>query len=142
MQGQGGCGGALVEFSFTSWAMRDLPEAVRLRIARQAWDFNTRAGLTGELRYEGGRFRQVIEGPCETVLPLASRILTDSRHGGIAVRAFRPIATRRFATWNAIGFEHRVFAASCSAAVVQTLRVLPSGLAEARELSAKGARIG
>jgi hypothetical protein len=104
MEGQGSAA-ALVEFSFTSRATENLPPAARLRIARQAWLYNSRWGLTGELRFERGCFRQVIEGACEVVLPLASRILTDPRHGDIAVGAFRSIAVRRFAGWTAFGFE-------------------------------------
>ena len=116
---------ALVEFSFTSRATGELPPAARLRIVRQAWHFNTRLGLTGELRFEHGCFRQVIEGSFEVILPLASRILTDPRHDDIAVRAFRSIAARRFATWTAVGFEPLDFAMPCISPAVQILRVPP-----------------
>lgn len=97
-------GKALVEFSFISRAAGHLPLAARLRIARQAWLHNIHRGLTGELEFDDGCFRAVIEGSCDEILPLAAQILTDPRHCDVAVRALRAIAVRRYPTWSAIGF--------------------------------------
>lgn len=96
---------SLVEFSFVSKAMQDLPAAVALRILRQSWQFNLRMGLTGQMQYEDGVFRQTVEGPCDAVLPLSARILTDKRHGAITITSFRPIDSRSHASWSAEGFE-------------------------------------
>lgn len=95
---------ALVEFSYVSKPSEDLPRAVFLRLARQVWSHNTRLGLTGELRFDGARFEQVLEGPPEIMLSLAARILSDPRHGSINIRAFRQIEARSFTTWSMIGF--------------------------------------
>jgi hypothetical protein len=140
MYGQDG-NAALVEFCFASRATDNLPASALLRIARQAWQFNSRFGLTGELRLESRRFLQVVEGPCDVILPLASRILTDQRHGGIEVLAFRSIAMRRFAAWTALGFGAPNGAMHSGFAAPQHLCVLPlPETAGAR--SAQGARLG
>lgn len=98
--------GGLVEFAFSSVAAPELPPSVFLRLLRQTWSFNVRAGLTGELRFEAGRFFQVIEGPCATVQGLAARILADTRHGEIRVVALRGFdGPRRFGTWSFHGFD-------------------------------------
>jgi hypothetical protein len=98
--------GGLVEFAFASVAAPDLPPSVFLRLMRQTWSFNVRAGLTGELRFEAGRFFQVIEGPCATVQGLAARILADSRHGEIRVVTLRGFdGPRRYEAWSFHGLE-------------------------------------
>lgn len=96
-------GSGLVEFAFVSRVAADLCEAGVLRLARQTWRHNTEAGLTGTMRLEDGEISQVVEGSVEVVLPLASRILADSRHGSIRVLAFGPIAARRYEGWRVDG---------------------------------------
>lgn len=98
---------SLVEFSYASKAILRLPPAALARLERQCWAHNIRAGLTGELRYARGRFKQTLEGPWAEIMTLASRILTDPRHTEISIRAFRPIQSRRFAHWTARGLAHR-----------------------------------
>jgi hypothetical protein len=95
----------LIEFTYASKASEELPDAALLRLAQQAWSHNTRLGVTGSLPYEDGTFHQIIEGPSDVLLPLVSRILTDARHEAISILGFRPISTRRFETWRAIGFD-------------------------------------
>ncbi len=95
----------LVEFCFVSQVAPDLPAAVFLRLARQSWSFNTRMGLSGELRLQDGRFVEAIEGRCEVVQALAARILADPRHGSIRIAAFRRLAVRRHAGWTVSGFD-------------------------------------
>lgn len=95
----------LVEFSYASRASDELPNAALLRLAQQAWSHNTRLGVTGSLTFEDGAFRQVIEGPSDVILPLASRILTDPRHEAISILGFGPIKIRRFQNWSATGLD-------------------------------------
>lgn len=97
--------GPLVEFAFSSRAKADMPVAALLRLAHQARLFNTRMAITGTFSIESGVFSQVIEGPGEVVLSLASRILADPRHGEISIRGFNAIAARRFADWSDSGFS-------------------------------------
>ena len=103
-----------------------MPPAVMPRLAQQAWSFNARMGITGEIRFEDGRFFQTIEGPCDVLLALASRILTDRRHERIAVSRWQPIAARRYRDWTATGFavEGAVMRPDFSGA--SNLRILPA----------------
>ncbi len=94
----------LVEFVFESRVSADLSSYDILALARQTWSFNTRMGVSGEMRLVGGRFLQVIEGPCGIVQALAARILADARHGSIRIEALRRLETRRFAGWSSCGF--------------------------------------
>jgi hypothetical protein len=96
---------ALVEFAYASRAAPGMPAATMLRIAGQSWRFNRTAGITGLLRFDRGRFRQIIEGPGDVVLPLSSRVLADGRHGDIEIEVFGPIADRRFDAWTIEGFN-------------------------------------
>ena len=95
----------LVEFAFESRASDDLDPAALARLVRQAWRNNLRAGLTGELRLEDGRFFQVVEGRCADVVRLAARILTDSRHCAIRTLALDALPARRYAAWTVSGFD-------------------------------------
>ena len=110
----------LVEFSFESTAAGDVPPAAFLRLARQTSLENSCAGLTGELRFDGVRLVQTVEGPCDVVLPLAARILADRRHGAIRVLAFGTVACRRFQVWSVSGFDLN----GTEAAFADNLRVL------------------
>lgn len=92
----------LYEFSFSS---RLVEGDAALQIARQSWRGNLRDGVTGVMRLAGGRLEQTVEGPGDTILALAARILSDPRHGEIAVCAFGPIVARRFDAWRAEGVE-------------------------------------
>lgn len=95
----------LVEFSFSSRIESDVSPESMLRLARQSWSANRRAGVSGFLRLDGVAIEQIVEGPCTQVLCLASRILTDRRHCEIVIRRFGPIGVRRFADWRLLGFE-------------------------------------
>jgi hypothetical protein len=97
--------GDLIEFAFESQVADDLTPASFARLVRKSWSFNVRTGLTGELRLQDGRFLQIIEGRCATVLELAARILSDPRHGAIRIVAFRALPARRFAAWTVSGFD-------------------------------------
>jgi hypothetical protein len=97
--------GDLIEFAFESQVADDLTSDGFARLVRQSWSFNVRTGLTGELRLQDGRFVQILEGRCATILELAARILSDHRHGGIRILAFRALPVRRFAAWTVSGFD-------------------------------------
>lgn len=114
--------GELVEFSFESKAAPGLPAAVFLRLARQASLRNARSGLTGELRFDGARFVQTLEGPCDVVLPLAARILADPRHRAVRVLGLGASPCRRFQDWSVSGFD----LAGTEAVFADNLRVIPA----------------
>jgi hypothetical protein len=97
--------GDLIEFAFESEPAEELTPEVLTRLARQSWSNNVRAGLTGELRLEDGRFVQVVEGRCAEILRLAARIIADSRHGAIRILAFRALSARRHTAWTVKGFD-------------------------------------
>lgn len=94
----------LVELSFSSRLESALSSEALLRLARQAWSANRRAGMTGFMRLDGRALDQTIEGPSTRVLALAARILTDRRHSEISINRFCPIGSRRFADWSTDGF--------------------------------------
>jgi len=116
---------SLVEFSYVSEATAELPPSALLRLETQARRFNLDHGLTGELRFDGRGFSQVLEGCWSAILPLSARILTDRRHGSISITAFRPILARRFTNWSASGFGVGEVAAMRSASAAGNLRFLP-----------------
>lgn len=95
----------LAELHFESRVCDGLPLAALLRLAREASLRNRARGVTGEMRFEGHRFDQVVEGPCDTILMLTSAILSDPRHERIRVRGFRAIEARRYADWRVLGID-------------------------------------
>ncbi len=116
---------SLVEFAYVSEATAQLPPSALLRLELQARRFNVENELTGELRFDGRSFSQVLEGCWSAIMPLSARILTDRRHGSISITAFRPIHARRFACWSAIGFGVGEAASMRSGSVPANLRFLP-----------------
>jgi hypothetical protein len=72
-------------------------------ILRQSSRHNQRAGLTGFLHSERGRFYQYIEGAKPAVEDLMSRLLIDRRHNGLEVRGRGMISMRLFSDWD-MGF--------------------------------------
>lgn len=116
---------SLVEFAYVSEATAELPPSALLRLELQARRFNTEHGLTGELRFDGRSFSQVLEGCWSAIMPLSARILTDRRHGSIEITAFRPIQARRFTSWSATGFGVGEAASIRSGSVPGNLRFLP-----------------
>lgn len=134
---------ALVEFCFASRLADGLPEAALLRLARLAQQFNRLHGLTGEMRRERRNLRQVIEGSWSVVMPLAARILTDRRHGAIAITSFRPIRARRFHDWSSTGFGDGVLSARLADVGDGSLHMLPlAACAAAGALAVRDARAG
>lgn len=95
----------LAELHFSSHVRDDLPPAALCRLAREASQRNMALGVTGEMRFEAGRFHQIVEGPSDTILMLASAILADHRHERIEVQGFRAIEARRYPDWRVHGID-------------------------------------
>ncbi len=125
----------LVEFSALSQLTVDDP-ALRMRLVGQCWRDNLQAGVTGVLRLREDRLEQVIEGPGDVILRLATGILTDRRHGWIMIRAFGPIAARRYPDWSFEGLDLNQVLLKEGPASSANLHVLP-GQAEAAECGAE-----
>jgi hypothetical protein len=95
----------LAVFEFTSRVRDDLPTSALRRMARDASLSNLRRGVTGEMRFLEGRFHQIVEGASDTILMLASALLSDPRHEGIEVRGFSVIEARSFLDWRVSGID-------------------------------------
>lgn len=61
---------------------------------------NRRAGLTGFLVHQGGRFHGVLEGPQRALFSRMERIVTDPRHHKLVVVREDTIDSRRFQNWS------------------------------------------
>ena len=87
-------------FLFVSTLADDMPPDCVADIARQARANNARTDITGLLVFDGENFAQLMEGPKDTVLPVAERMSHDPRHCGWEVLYEAEIATpRQFPTW-------------------------------------------
>lgn len=64
---------------------------------------NRRAGLTGFLIHQGGRFHGVLEGPQRALFSRMEAIAIDPRHHGLVVIREDSIVNRRFQNWS-VGF--------------------------------------
>jgi hypothetical protein len=60
---------------------------------------NARAGITGVLVYDRGRFVQMLEGPEAAVDSIYARICQDTRHTDITVLLKEPAGKRLFRDW-------------------------------------------
>lgn len=78
-------------------------------ILRQCQDNNPRAGITGYLYYENGKFFQYIEGSDAAVSQLMSRIVNDPRHCAVQVLGSGFRDDRRFPGWD-MGFDKAALA--------------------------------
>lgn len=123
-----GKGVSLVRFGCVSRPRGDMPEAALRRFARAASERNRAMGLTGELRFGAGEFRQVIEGPCEAIMLIASEIIADERHESLEVTGFLPIGARDFAGWDVFGLDDSpAYCQLSSAAAVSSPAVYEGG---------------
>ncbi len=104
-------GTILIEFRFQS-VLCDMEAPALAQMARQSWRNNLRSGVTGEMRIEGSRIVQVIEGTINVVLPLVARILADRRHTAIKTIALDPLDARRFDDWRVHGIPAEFATAS------------------------------
>lgn len=71
---------------------------------------NFRAGITGILTYQHGRFAQLLEGPRTELRALMSRIVVDTRHHSLKMMADGPIHIRRYADWSMAYLDPKDFA--------------------------------
>lgn len=60
---------------------------------------NPRAGITGVLVYDRGRFIQMLEGPKAAVERVFARICEDTRHTQVTAVLKEPVSRRLFADW-------------------------------------------
>lgn len=75
-------------------------EADVREICAIAQTHNAKAGITGILTFQAGRFAQVIEGPELELRILLARIIADPRHHSMQITADRRIVARQFAEWS------------------------------------------
>lgn len=114
----------LAEFSSLSQFTVEDP-ALRMRLVGQSWRNNLEAGVTGVLRLRESCLEQLIEGPSDVIVRLATGILTDRRHGWITIRAFGPIAARKYLGWSFEGFDSSQVILKEAPAMGGNLHVLP-----------------
>jgi hypothetical protein len=94
----------LLEFAFVS-RLQETPGPRDLALLeRQIWEFNTRHRISGTVSHAAGRITQTLQGHPSVILPLAARILSDRRHGDIAITAFRSVESSSFSGWQSSGF--------------------------------------
>ncbi|WP_429911816.1 BLUF domain-containing protein [Glycocaulis sp.] len=61
--------------------------------------YNPRAGITGVLVYDRGRFIQMLEGPKAAVEDIYARICNDTRHAEVTLLLNEPASERLFDDW-------------------------------------------
>jgi hypothetical protein len=86
---------------------------------------NRRAGLTGFLIHQGGRFHGVLEGPQRALFARMEAIVTDCRHNKLMVVREDEIDSRRFQNWS-VGFLPDSSEFATDDASVEFLRSLTS----------------
>src|SRR5690606_14984823 len=94
-----------------------IAEASRIR--------NARAGLTGLLIHQGGRFHGVLEGAQRALFARMEVIMRDPRHHKLVVMREDQIELRRFNNWS-VGFLPASRDLATDDAAVQFLRGLTS----------------
>jgi hypothetical protein len=93
----------LIRLAFVSVASDGVGQDDLAAIATVSRIRNRRAGLTGFLIHQGGRFHGVLEGPQRALFARMEAIVTDSRHHKLMVVREDEIASRRFQNWS-VGF--------------------------------------
>ncbi|AWH27345.1 blue light sensor protein [Stenotrophomonas sp. YAU14D1_LEIMI4_1] len=68
-------------------------------LIRAAASFNSRAGVTGVLLFDGVRFLQYIEGPEDGIEAVYSRILADKQHKKLMELGRGRVPRRHFPFW-------------------------------------------
>lgn len=69
-------------------------------IALKSQTNNAMRGITGMLYYDNSAFLQVLEGVEADVRALFDKIAADTRHDGVHMLGFQPVATRSFGGWS------------------------------------------
>ncbi|MGY8563292.1 BLUF domain-containing protein [Paracidovorax citrulli] len=91
---------ALLAFAYASQASDGLSDDKIDRLSRDAASFNTIAGVTGLLLFDGSRFLQYLEGPEDGIETVYSRIRYASSHRDLVELAQGRVSRRRFPYWS------------------------------------------
>ena len=70
------------------------------QILDSAEENNGAQQITGALRYSGGHFAQVLEGPQAAINDRYRRISQDTRHTNVTPLIYEPAGERQFANWS------------------------------------------
>lgn len=79
------------------------PETAQDEVAQlvaRARRWNSEAGITGALLFDGAHFVQVIEGSAASIDQLFLKLWADPRHDGLVVAKHGPLAERQFSAWS------------------------------------------
>lgn len=117
----------LIRLVYVSTASRPLTRSELDDIARVSRLRNRRAGLTGFLIHQGGRFHGVLEGPQRSLFARMEVIMTDARHQQLAVVRENTVTERRFDNWS-VGFLPESGGLDTDDMAVAFLRTLSSRL--------------
>lgn len=115
----------LIRLVYVSIAAENLDDDDLDAIAEVSRIRNERAGLTGFLIHQGGRFHGVLEGPQRPLFARMEVIMRDPRHRKLVVVREDEIAARRFQNWS-VGFLPPSSEIATDDAAVQFLRGLTS----------------
>ncbi len=94
----------LVQFIYTSAAVKQFSDKELGLLLEGAATFNKIHDITGLLLYAGGTFMQVLEGAPEVVDELMRRIRADARHRDVNVLVRNLRKSRDFSQWH-MGFR-------------------------------------
>jgi hypothetical protein len=115
----------LIRLVYVSVAAENLDDDDLDAIAEVSRIKNERAGLTGFLIHQGGRFHGVLEGPQRALFARMEVIMRDPRHHKLVVVREDGIAARRFKNWS-VGFLPASSELATDDAAAQFLRGLTS----------------
>ena len=91
----------MVYLSFATRQLKVEPDDEIQLILKEAEDFNSERGITGQLIYRGGIFLQLLEGKKQEVENVLGRILLDhKRHENLKVLCKQPMVERVFPDWS------------------------------------------
>ena len=89
----------LFRMAYVSAASKSFSKADLRHLLKQANELNAKAGATGMLLHQAGRFMQILEGPQASVKAIFGRISKDPRHHGIIVLIKETAEERHFSGW-------------------------------------------
>lgn len=91
---------ALLAFAYASQAIEGLAADKIELLCKDAAAFNTVAGVTGLLLFDGSRFLQYLEGPDDGIDAAYSRIRFSRSHRDVVELARGHVSRRRFPYWS------------------------------------------
>jgi hypothetical protein len=101
--------GTLLRLLYSSQATHKLGNLYLFLLLSRAREANERAGITGHLVYDDGKFVQCIEGPQHAVDALWAKIQQDERHHSIALLQRSEVQHRQFPQWSMAFSSHASF---------------------------------